>query len=572
MADEIDGGTILVQSLKHHGIEYMFGIVGIPVVEVGYAAQLHGIRYIGMRNEQSASYAASSIGYLTDRPGICLVVSGPGLIHALAGMANAQQNCWPMIVIGGSSDVNQEGMGGFQECPQVEAARPYCKFAARPSCLQQIPFFVEKAVRMCLSGRPGVCYLDFPGDMLRGSVAPSIVRWMPKFVGSPLSCPDINSVKSAVQLLYEAQKPLVIVGKGVAFAHAENEVREFIERTGLPFLPTPMGKGVISDLHPQCVMSARSRALRNADVILLLGARLNWILHFGLPPRFSKDFKLIQADVCAEEIGNNVPVAVGLVGDLKNTVNELNKAVHEMSGKFTVKDTWLKELQEKMRDNKENTKFLTDDDSLPMNYYKMYHELSKFIPKDSFIINEGANTMDIGRIMLPNESPRHRLDAGSFGTMGVGTGFAIGAAFVAQSLGRGSDKKVFCIQGDSAFGFSGMEIESAARYNLPIIFIIVNNNGIYNGLSKEEWNELKNSGEDLSLTLPPTLLLPTARYEKMIEAFGGKGYYVYTPEDLELAMAEVLKETDRPSIVHIAVEPSSQRKAQEFTWLTKSNL
>ena len=569
MADEVDGASILVKSLKEHGVEYIFGIVGIPVVEVGYAAQANGIKYIGMRNEQAASYAASAIGYLTGRPGVCLVVSGPGLIHALAGMSNAQQNCWPMIVIGGSLDVSQEGMGGFQELPQVDTARPYCKFTARPTSLLQLPFFIEKSVRASISGRPGVCYLDLPGDMIRGSVETTSIRWMPSVGAPPKSFADPACVESAVALLRQAKQPLVIIGKGSAYAMAEHEITRFIEKTGLPFLPSPMGKGVVSDNHPQCVIAARSRALANADVILLLGARLNWILHFGMPPRFSKSVKIIQADVCAEEIGNNIQATVALNGDLKNIVSQLNKVICSAPD-FKRTQPWWKMLTDKIEDNRRSTKAMTDDDTLPMNYYKMYAELCKFIPKNSFIVNEGANTMDIGRMMMANDLPRHRLDAGTFGTMGVGTGFAIAAALFAQSFP--GDKRVICVQGDSAFGFSGMEIETAARYGLPIVFVIVNNNGIYNGLTEDDWKELVASEEDLALCLPPTLLLPTARYEKMIEAFGCSGYYVTNPTQLEQAMTAALKETKKPSIVHVAVEPSSQRKPQEFTWLTKANL
>lgn len=570
MAEEVDGGTILVQSLRDHGIEYMFGIVGIPVVEVAYAAQISGIKYVGMRNEQSASYAASSIGYLTDRPGVCLVVSGPGLVHALAGMSNAQQNCWPMIVIGGASDVTQESMGGFQECPQVEYARPYCKFAARPSSLQQIPMFVEKAVRIALSGRPGVCYLDFPGDMLRATANSDTVRWIPKFTGHLRPFANPKAVTSAIEMLQHSKKPIVIIGKGAAYARAEKEIREFVEKTGLPFIPTPMGKGVVPDSHPQCVIAARSKALSSADVILLLGARLNWILHFGHAPRFSKNVKLIQADINEEEIGNNVEAQVALIGDLRMIAVQLNNAMQDTKApKFCIEDWWV-ELKKKIESNKQNTKQLIEDSNLPMNYYHMYSELNKHIPKDSLIVNEGANTMDIGRTMILNDVPRHRLDAGTFGTMGVGTGFAIAAALVARDNHPG--KKVICIQGDSAFGFSGMEIETAARFQLPIVFIIVNNNGIYNGISQDDWKGIVESGDDLALSLPPTLLLPTARYEKMIEAFGCQGYYACDPKQIEDSMQKALLEDKRPSIIHVAVDPLSQRKPQEFTWLTKANM
>ncbi|PIO33922.1 hypothetical protein AB205_0166640, partial [Aquarana catesbeiana] len=267
-------------------VKYMFGIVGVPVIEIAIAAQVAGIKYVGMRNEQAACYAASAVGYLTGRPAVCLVVSGPGLINTLSGMANSNMNCWPLIVIGGSSDSNQETMGAFQEFPQVETCRLYSKFSARPSSLEAIPIVIEKAVRTSMYGRPGSCYVDIPGDFVNKYPACCLPR--------PISLADPLEVQKAVAALKKAQNPLIIIGKGAAFSQAENNIRRLVNECGLPFLPTPMGKGVVPDDHPFSVAAARSSALLHADLILLLGARLNWMLHFGLPPRFQPDVKIIQ--------------------------------------------------------------------------------------------------------------------------------------------------------------------------------------------------------------------------------------------------------------------------------------
>ncbi|CAN7996723.1 unnamed protein product [Ixodes pacificus] len=295
----IDGARVLVEALRKQGVEYMFGVVGVPVFEVALAAQQAGIKFIGMRNEQAASYAAGAMGYLTRRPGVCVVVSGPGVIHALAGLANAQVNGWqpkPMLLVGGACDQDVEGLGAFQECLQVEACRSYTKYACRPSSIQLIPMHIEKAVRASLYGRPGATYLDLPGNMILGEVASEALTDPPCCPDPPRVLAEPPTVAQALNLLREAKRPLVIVGKGASYARAEKSVREFLESTGLPYLPTPMGKGLLPDDHPQCISPARSNALsQEADVILLLGARLNWMLHFGRPPRFSAGVKIIQA-------------------------------------------------------------------------------------------------------------------------------------------------------------------------------------------------------------------------------------------------------------------------------------
>lgn len=567
--DEVTGAQLIAAALKSQNVEYIFGIVGVPIIEVAMAAQAAGIKYVGMRNEQAACYAASAIGYLTGWPAVCLVVSGPGLIHALGGMANANMNCWPVIVIGGSCDRNQETTGAFQEFPQVESCRLYSKFSARPSSLEMIPAVVEKAVRSSIYGRPGACYIDIAGDMVNAKIDRTSVRFVSCCPAPPVSQADSREITQAVRLLKAAQRPLIIVGKGAAYARAEKEVRELVEVTGIPFLPTPMGKGVLPDDHSNCVAAARSRALLQADVVVLLGARLNWILHFGFPPRFSPDVKIIQVDLCAEELSNNVRAASALLGDIRAVVSQLLETVRSESWRFPSDSHWWATLRDKITANAQISKTLALQSTLPMNYYTAFHHISELLPKDCIIVSEGANTMDIGRTMLLNHLPRHRLDAGTFGTMGVGPGFAIAAAVLEQT--QKSAQRVVCVEGDSAFGFSGMEVETMCRYKLPIIIIVINNNGIYSGVDPETWKEMEQMG-DMTTIAPPVTLLPEARYEQVMSAFGGRGYLVRAVEELRSALHESLINTEMPSLINVLIDPASDRKQQEFPWLTRSNL
>lgn len=497
------------------------------------------------------------------------MVSGPGFLHTLGGMANANMNCWPLIVIGGSSDRNQETMGAFQEFPQVEAARLYNKLSVRPTSLEAIPAVIEKAVRTSIYGRPGSCYIDIPGDFVNLQVNKSSVKYVECCPPPPISTAEHSAVSEAVSIIAHAKQPLLIIGKGAAYSRAENNIRKLVDLSGLPFLPTPMAKGVVPDNHPNCVAAARSTALLHADVIILLGARLNWILHFGLPPRFRQDVKVIQIDICAEEMGNNVRPAAMLLGDINAVTKQLLEEFSKRPLKYPSNSEWWKKLREKMLNNEERSKDLALQKSLPMNYYTVFHHIRELVPKDCILVSEGANTMDIGRTMLPNYHPRQRLDAGTFGTMGVGLGFAIAAALVAKD--RTPEKRVICIEGDSAFGFSGMEVETICRYNLPILIIVVNNNGIYTGLDAGSWKEMLQYGDPVT-SVPPVSLLPNAHYEEIMSAFGGKGYFVNTPEELQNAVKASLADKQTPYLINVMIDPQSERKKQEFPWLTRSNL
>ncbi|XP_064396702.1 2-hydroxyacyl-CoA lyase 1-like isoform X2 [Halichondria panicea] len=515
----VEGSAVIAQSLKTQGVEFVFGIVGIPIVELALAFQDAGIQFIGMRNEQAASYAASAVGFLTGRPACCLVVPGPGLIHALAGMANASVNCWPLLVIAGGYDTDQAGMGAFQEWPQVEASRPYVKYAARLEGLQFAPFHIEKAVRTSMYGRPGPCYIEVPGDMITNTVDDSSISFPSRCPSPPSMLADPTAILKAVDSLRNAKCPLVIIGKGAAYGKAEKEIRKFVLKNNLPFLPTPMGKGVMPDDHPLCVSAARSRCLKGADVIILFGARLNWILHFGKSPRFSPNAKVIQIDVCAEEMSNNVASHVMLVGDIKSVAKQLNSA---LEGQVSLCDpgcSWWYSLQQKVQENSLLSKSLMTDASLPMSFYSAYSMIVQFLPRSVVIVNEGSTTMDIGRTVFNSHFPRQ-------------------------------------------------------RYKLPVIFIVMNNNGIYQGMDGESWADIS-SADCLGTSLPPTSLTPNLQYNMFAGLYNGEGYNIKTLNELSSTLKKVfttLPSRRCPVIINVEVSPYSSKKPQEFSWLTRSKL
>ncbi len=499
---KITGAILIAKSLKKQGIDHLFGVVGFPVGPIAAAAQEEGISYVGMRNEQAASYAAQAYGYMTGRPGACIVVTGPGVVHGLAGLANAQQNCWPMILIGGASETYRGGMGAFQEERQVLIATPFCKFAHGIESVRRIPYYVEMATRHAIYGRPGACYLDLPDDIISGECDLDDIVQVERVPEPPRMVAPTENIEAALDVLEGAERPLVLVGKGMAWAHAENEVREFIDRTQLPFVRSPMGKGVVPDEHPLAVSAARTLALQNADVIFLMGARFNWIFHFGLPPRFAPDVKVIQLDISPEEIGHNKPSEVALVGDGKAIMRQMNQALEGRQWFYPQDTPWRMALGEKVSANVAQIQAQVNDDTAPAGYFRALRDVAAWMPENAILSAEGAGTMDIGLTQLPVSDARACLNAGTYGTMGVGLGHAIAACVVHP------DRPVIHLSGDSAIGFSGMEMETLARYNLPAKIVVLNNGGIGPGMAEIP--------EDPMINMKPNALIYGARYDKIM--------------------------------------------------------
>ena len=548
---EVDGATLIARSLKQQGIDHLFGVVGFPVGPIAAAAQKEGVAYIGMRNEQAASYAAQAYGYLKGRPGACIVVTGPGVVHGLAGLANAQQNCWPMILIGGASETYRRGMGAFQEERQVLLAAPLCKFAHAIDSVKRIPYYVAEATRQATYGRPGATYLDMPDDIITGKCDEKDVIESYKIPEPPRFQAPPENVEAALNMLERAERPLVIVGKGMAWSHAEDEVRNFVERTQIPFLRSPMGKGVMPDEHPLAVSAARTLALQNADVVFLMGARFNWILHFGLPPRYAKDVKVIQLDIAPEEIGHNRPTDVALVGDGKAIMQQMNNGLAGRQWFHPKESQWRQMIAQKTADNVETIRPQVESDDAPAGYYRLLRDIAAWMPKNSVLSAEGAGTMDIGLTMLPSFNARSCLNAGTYGTMGVGLGQAIAAAVVHP------DRPVIHLSGDSAIGFSGMEMETLCRYNFPVKIVVLNNGGIGPGMPEIP--------DDPMMNMKPNSLIWGARYDRMMEAFGGKGFYVEDPRELKDALGEAMN-FKGPALVNCLLSQGSARKPQQFRW------
>jgi oxalyl-CoA decarboxylase len=539
-AEMTDGFHLVVEALKLNGVDTIFGVAGIPITDLLRLAQNEGIRYLGFRHEQSAGNAAAIAGYLTQKPGICMTVSAPGFLNGLVALANATTNCFPMIMISGSSDraiVDLE-QGDYEEMDQLAAARPYAKAAYRINRPQDIGIGIARAIRAAVSGRPGGVYLDLTAEVLGAALdAETAKKSLVKVVDpAPQSPPAPEAVARAIELLAAAKRPLAILGKGAAYARAEKEIRTFIETTGIPFLPMSMAKGLLPDDHPQSAAAARSYAIGQADVVILAGARLNWLLSHGRAPLWSEATRLVQVDISATEFDSNRAIAAPVVGDIKSVFAAFNAALKP--GKIERQAAWLDEIGKRKQQNVERMAARLNADPSPMNFSSALRAVRNALATqpDVYIVNEGANTLDFGRNIIDMDKPRHRLDSGTWGVMGIGMGYAVGAAAV-------TGKPVVAIEGDSAFGFSGMEIETICRYELPVVTVIFNNNGVYRG-----------DAEGTPYT--PTGLLRDARYEKIIEAFGGKGYHCTDTPSLTKALTEALA-SGKPALINAVIDPTA---------------
>lgn len=457
----LDGNQLIAKALAGFGVDRMFGVVGIPVTSLATRAVSLGVRFIAFHNEQSAGYAASAYGFLTGRPGVLLTVSGPGCVHGLAGLSNAMVNAWPMVLISGSCDQKDFGRGDFQELDQIAAVKPFSKFSVKAKSIKEIPDCVFQALAKAGSGRPGGCYLDFPSDVLHQTIsesdAESLVAAAERFRESEkvVNVPS-SQIEEAVSLLRHAERPLIVFGKGAAFARAEDELGKLVERTGIPFLPTPMGKGLLPDTHELAATAARSLAIGKCDVALVVGARLNWLLHFGEPPKWSKDVKFILVDVDKEEIELRKP-HLGLVGDAKLVLEKINKEIKDDPFCLGKSHSWVEAISNKAKDNVVKMEAQLAKEVVPFNFLtpmKIIRDaISGLGSPAPILVSEGANTMDVGRAVLVQTEPRTRLDAGTWGTMGVGLGYCIAAAVASP------DRLVVAVEGDSGFGFSAMEVE-----------------------------------------------------------------------------------------------------------------
>jgi len=567
-SQETDGFQLVIDALKLNGIDTIFGLPGIPITDLTRKLQRAGLRVISFRHEQNAGYAASIAGFMTGKPGVCLTVSAPGFLNGLAALANATTNCFPMILISGSSEreIVDLQQGDYEEMDQLAIARPHAKAAFRVLHAEDIGVGVARAIRAALSGRPGGVYLDLPAKLFPQTIEAEAGRKsLIKVVDpAPRQIPAADAVQRALELLKSAKRPLIILGKGAAYAQADAEIQALVEKTGIPYVPMSMAKGLLPDTHEQSAAAARSYVLPEADVVMLIGARLNWLLSHGKgktwggkSPKDWGDRKFIQIDISPQEADSNVRVDAPVVGDIGSCVSAMLAAINATAASNWPKPPaeWLNAIAERKTKNVAKMAEALAKNPTPMNFHSalaVVRDIVKANP-DAILVNEGANALDFTRSIVDMYKPRKRLDVGTWGVMGIGMGFSVAAAVV-------SGQPVIAIEGDSAFGFSGMEVETLCRYNLPVCVVVFNNNGVYRGTDVNP-----TGGPDVA----PTVFVKGARYDKLIEAFGGVGVNATTPAELRKAMEEAIR-SRQPTLVNAVIDETAGTESGRITSLNPS--
>ena len=557
-----DGFHLVIDALKLNDIDTIFCVPGIPITDLTRKAQAEGMRVISFRHEQHAGNAAAAAGYLQQKPGICLTVSAPGFLNGLTALTNATTNCFPMILISGSSEreIVDLQQGDYEEMDQLAIAKPLCKAAFRILHAEDIGVGIARAIRSAVSGRPGGVYLDLPAKLF-GQTMDALAgkKSLIKVVDpAPRQIPAPDSVERALTLLKGAKRPLIILGKGASYAQADADIRALVEKSGIPYLPMSMAKGLLPDTHGQSASAARSYVLAEADVVMLVGARLNWLLSHGKGKTWggtnAATRQFIQIDIAPTEMDSNVAVAAPLVGDIGSCASALVAAMGANWAKPPAE--WTGTVYERRDKNIAKMAETLAKNPPVMSFQSALNVIRNTVKAnpEAIVVNEGANTLDFARSIVDMYLPRKRLDVGTWGIMGIGMGFSVAAAVV-------TGKPVIAIEGDSAFGFSGMEVETICRYNLPVCVVVFNNNGIYRGTDVNP-----SGGKDVA----PTVFVKNARYDKMMEAFGGIGVHATTPAELEKALNEAVA-SGKPTLINAVIDETAGTESGRITSLNPTS-
>ena len=540
---ELNGGQIVARQLKAAGIDTIFGVVGGPMIQVFAGATEIGMTVVNCRHEESACFMASAWGYVNQKPGVMVAASGPGMTNAVTPLHVATESSMPLVVLGGSSFSNTNGFGGFQESDQLAFARPGVKWMGRVDSTARIGELVHLALGKSISGRPGGVYLDFPGETIARQIPAEDVVFRERAPVIHAPHPDPAAMDAIADLLAEAERPLVLIGKGAGWAGAGSALTQLVE-LGIPYVTSPMRRGVIPDDNAHFVNGARSTALAQADAIVMVGGRFNWIFQFGRPPKYAADVRIAQIDVNAEEMYSAADVEIGAVADARHAADAL---VERLSGRTlrTASTDWLTTLAQQSGANADRLTDRITSDAVPIDPHRVIAAVRDAIPRDAHLAVDGEITMGIGRVLLESFVERSRLNAGTTGCMGTGVPYAIGA-----KLAR-PDATVVAVVGDYAFGAAALELETAARVGANVVFVVCNNEGIAGHTIQDRM---------FPADSPRIAKLLPANYEKFAELVDGHAERVEDPADLEGALQRALG-ANRPAVVHVITDPKGGRVA-----------
>ena len=538
---ELTGSEILAKSLKNEGTKDLFFIMGGPMQLAETSCAKEGIRMIDVRHEQAAALSAQAYSRLLQKPAVCMAASGPGVINLATGVANALIVCAPVVAVGGSSAINQFGRQTFQEIDQLAIMRGCTKWADRVINIKRIPEMVNTAFQKAMGGKPGPVYLDCPADILYDKIPEEQVEWglSGRSLLRPRPMGELAQVDKLIAALSKAKSPIILTGSGVIWSQAWTDLQAFVEKAGIPFYTTPQGRGVLPDDHPLSFLTMRSSAFRDADLILIVGTRMNYIIGHAAPPRFAANATIARIDIDADEIASSPrKVDIGIVGDCKAVLQQLLAA---MPGRVDAASfaPWRQKLAAGEAAKRKESGGGMAMNATPIHPLRLCEEVKNFMKRDAILVVDGQEILNYGRQSMPTFSPAHRLNSGPFGMMGVGMPFGVGAKVACP------DKQVIVVHGDGSFGLNAMELDTAVRHKIPILVVISLNGGWTADPKKEK------TGRNLGYT----------RFDKMAEALGCYGEYVEKPEEIGPALQRAQKKVDQGMVALVNVKTDENARA-----------
>ena len=539
---KVSGGDILAKALKRQGVDDFFFLMGGPMTGAEGNIIDAGIRGIDVRHEQAAAFMAHAYSRVKNGPAVCIAASGPGTTNLVTGVANALVDGAPVVAIGGSASMRRDGLGAFQELDQVSVMKPITRWAARALDIRRIPELVDRAFRESFSGRPGPTYLDLPFDIIQGSCEDTDVAWDNSTFplgGRQRIAADKAYVERALDLIGKAQRPIVLFGSGVLWSGAALQLRAFVERSGIPFYATPQGRGAIPEDHELSFLEARSTAFRESDLVIVCGTRLNYVIGHARAPRFSAEAKFIQIDIDGTELGRTRKVDVGIIGDVGAVLQQF---VDQDQGNLNREryQAWVRQLREVSAAKSKQLDLALNSDSVPIHPARLCKEIRDQLPRDAYLVVDGSQILDWGRQAMPSFMPAHRMNSGTFGTMGVGLPYAIGAKVAAP------DKTVLVLHGDGSFGMNGFEMDTALRHKVPVTCVISNNGGwtAADNFDTDGVTPLQNkAGRNLGFT----------RYDLMFGAIGCHAEFADKPDQIAPAIKRAIA-SGKPAVVNVITD------------------
>ena len=531
----VTGSYLVARTLKEEGVSVLFYLMGGPNFDIVMAAQDLGIKTVDFRHEQAAAFAAHAYSRVTGKPGVCTAASGPGTLNLLTGAYTASIDCAPMVILGGAGPVHEIGREAFQEVDQVGIFGPLCKYVHQPTRAERYPEIVSTAFRQATSGRPGPVYVDCGADVLYEEIEESTSVRPSRSSMKSKPAADPAAIDRAAAMLAEAERPIIFGGGGVFFSGGASEFERFVDLTSTPFYTAPMSRGLAPEDHPVSFPASRSTAMREADLVLVVGTRLNWMMQYG--GRFARDAKIIQIDIDASEIGHNRACDLGIVADARVALGQLADAAEARSHEFAGRreSPWIAKLSDYQETKAAQMEALLTSSQTPIHPLRLCSEINSFVDRDAIISVDGNEILHFGRQSISTYLPGHRLNSGVTGTMGVGLPYGIGAKLAKP------DKQVLVLHGDGSMGMNAMELDTLVRFNLPVVTVVANNAG---------WTArtpyVRKPGRELGFTA----------FHEMARSLGCHGERVEAPDEITPALERAFS-SGRPAVVDVIVEPTA---------------